>query len=285
MQKLNYIDIFESNFSYFIADTVFADTSITQLHTHNFCEFFIVKHGELIHYNNGSASVIKQGDICFVLQDDQHCFQNNLKDGETVITNIAFSPTELQLVLVYLQYSSFASISAEKRQLLLDEVSLATILKHIDEIYKLTVTSSRSQLQSIFRLLLVQVLVTFIGNTQRSEVNTPIWLTTACSQMEKPVNFCKGIPRFVELTGRTQEHLTRSIKKYFGISPSEFINNIRLLEASRLLRNTSKPVGDLLADTGFENASYFNRLFKERFGISPLKYRFSNYRIVNPVVN
>jgi len=285
MKKLNYIDIFENNFTYFIADTVFADYTKTQRHTHNFCEFFIVKQGELIHYNNDHISILKEGEICFILQDDNHCFQNNLKEGETIITNIAFSPTELQLALVYLQFTSFESVPSESRKLLLDQVELATILKYVDEIYKLTVTSSRLELQSIFRLLLVEVLVIFIGKTQRSETTTPFWLTTACTHMEIPENFRIGIPRFVELTGRTQEHLTRSIKKCFGISPSEFINNIRLLEASRLLRNTSNPVGNILADTGFENASYFNRLFKEKFGLSPLNYRFSKYRIVNPIEN
>ncbi|NJK87190.1 MAG: helix-turn-helix transcriptional regulator [Bacteroidales bacterium] len=109
----------------------------------------------------------------------------------------------------------------------------------------------------------------------------PGWLVNACRQMEKPENIKGGIPAFVKLSGKTQEHLTRTLKKHYHTTPSDFINTLRLSDASRLLRITFLPVSEIIYMTGFENPSYFYRQFKLKFGMSPKRFRQLNNSIVN----
>ena len=44
-------------------------------------------------------------------------------------------------------------------------------------------------------------------------------------------------------------------------------------QAAWLLRNTALRVEDIAVSVGYENSSYFHRLFAARFGLSPKKYR------------
>ena len=43
--------------------------------------------------------------------------------------------------------------------------------------------------------------------------------------------------------------------------------------AARLLQSSDSSVLNIAAEVGFDNLSYFNRAFKEKFGVTPLKYR------------
>ena len=47
----------------------------------------------------------------------------------------------------------------------------------------------------------------------------------------------------------------------------------RLSQAAWLLKNTAMRVDDAARNVGYENISYFHRIFAERFGMSPKKYR------------
>lgn len=56
----------------------------------------------------------------------------------------------------------------------------------------------------------------------------PFWLMDSYKQIQKPENFVKGIDRMIELSGKSPEHLSRSLKKYYNISPSQLISNLKL---------------------------------------------------------
>jgi AraC family transcriptional regulator, dual regulator of chb operon len=284
MDNLNYIDIFDSGSGFFIADTVFSGTQKTGAHTHDFYEFFILRQGELIHYHNQEIYTLKPGEICFIHPTDHHYFQATPKGMPAIITNVAFTIGEYELARTYLQCPGFESLPVPERKVLSDNNSLSALLAGFENIFKQAGYASVTELQFLFRALLIQALVILNNKPKQYNNTTPQWLTAACHQMEKVQNYQKGLPRFIELSGKTQEHLTRSLKKHFNTTPSAFINNIRLLDAAKQLRNTSRPIGEIVFETGYENPSYFNRLFKAKYGQSPGRYRLLNLSIVNPGV-
>jgi AraC family transcriptional regulator, dual regulator of chb operon len=284
MDHLNYIDIFEPGFPFFIADTVFSGTQKTNVHTHNFYEFFLLRQGELIHHHNEKKYTMKPGEICFIHPNDPHYFQATPEGTPAIITNVAFTIGEYEMARQYLQCQDFDTIAFHDRNVTADNNSLSALLVGFENIFKEAGSNQSTQLLFLYRALLIQALVILNKKSVQSGTPLPYWLSTACQQMEKAQNFREGISRFIELSGKTQEHLSRSMKKYLNTTPSEFINNIRLLDAAKQLRNTSKSISEIVFETGFENPSYFNRLFKAKYGQSPGKYRLLNLSIVNPGV-
>ncbi|MGN1080619.1 MAG: helix-turn-helix transcriptional regulator, partial [Acutalibacteraceae bacterium] len=81
------------------------------------------------------------------------------------------------------------------------------------------------------------------------------------------------VPKMVELSGKTAEHLSRSMKKYYNVSPTDYINNLRMKNVSRLLLETDNPVVDICYENGYQNMSWFNTLFKKTFFMTPSQFR------------
>lgn len=68
---------------------------------------------------------------------------------------------------------------------------------------------------------------------------------------------------------------SRLIKKGTGKSFVDFLNEIRLGQATKLLIETNKSVGEVCFETGFNNISNFNRLFKKRQNSTPSEFRLN----------
>ena len=67
--------------------------------------------------------------------------------------------------------------------------------------------------------------------------------------------------------------LSRIIKRMMNKNFTELIQNKRLAKAAYLLGNTELSVADIGVAVGYENLSYFHRIFREKYGVSPKKYR------------
>lgn len=68
-------------------------------------------------------------------------------------------------------------------------------------------------------------------------------------------------------------HFMRWFKKMTGQGFTEYLNACRLNAAAEVLRTTDDTVLAVAGQTGFKNLSYFNRAFKDRFGLTPREYR------------
>ncbi len=73
---------------------------------------------------------------------------------------------------------------------------------------------------------------------------------------------------------RTQ--LIRKIKDLTGLTPSKFILEIKIKHAVHLLKTTKLTVQEIMFDSGFNNKSYFYRVFAEKYGMSPKDFRKDN---------
>jgi len=81
------------------------------------------------------------------------------------------------------------------------------------------------------------------------------------------------LDEFAELTARSLSTFKRDFIKIYGMPPGKWLTQKRLEHAKYLLDTTDKQVTDIVVDCGFENNSHFSRVFKVRFGVSPLHYR------------
>ncbi len=121
---------------------------------------------------------------------------------------------------------------------------------------------------------------------QKVEIQyTPVQITSQSDQdLQKVINFISNNYQDSELslkkiqlaTGLSENKISSLIKDSFNLSFKQYLNNLRLTEAKRLLMDLTLPVSDIAYKVGYGNISHFNRVFKESIGISPNDYRKKN---------
>jgi AraC-like DNA-binding protein len=67
--------------------------------------------------------------------------------------------------------------------------------------------------------------------------------------------------------------ISKLIKENLHISFTDYLNQLRITEVKRLLKETKLPVSDIAYKVGYNNISHFNRVFKTITGITPKGYR------------
>ena len=89
--------------------------------------------------------------------------------------------------------------------------------------------------------------------------------------MDKP-----GLNIITQTACLSAPQLTRQFKAVFKITPHQYLTQIRLDHAKRLLKHSDMPVYEITSACGFENTSAFCRLFRKAYGISPQSFRSIN---------
>ena len=67
-------------------------------------------------------------------------------------------------------------------------------------------------------------------------------------------------------------HFLRTFQKTYGLSPHEFLKNVRIERARKLLKK-GLPITEVAGQTGFYDQSHLNRNFKKILGLTPGQYR------------
>lgn len=101
----------------------------------------------------------------------------------------------------------------------------------------------------------------------------PSWLSELLLNMSKIENLQEGYERMCELAPCSPSHLCRLMKQISGKTPTQYINQERLKYAVYLLAQTDREILDICECCGFSNVSHFYHLFREQFGVSPVKFR------------
>lgn len=68
-------------------------------------------------------------------------------------------------------------------------------------------------------------------------------------------------------------YLSRSFKRYMGMTVMEYIHMLRLEQACELLVKTDLGIGEIAENCGYVNKSHFSTLFKRNMGAAPLRFR------------
>lgn len=103
---------------------------------------------------------------------------------------------------------------------------------------------------------------------------TEISIRNSAAYIEK--NFADSELHIEDLASREALsvcYFLRQFRKYFEITPHQYLKNIRINEAKTMLDTTSKSVEDIAHECGFCSASHFISTFKENTGMTPRQFR------------
>lgn len=81
-----------------------------------------------------------------------------------------------------------------------------------------------------------------------------------------------NVDKLAEEVGLSRTQLHRKMKEITGISTGEFIRNLRLQQAERLIREGKINIAQVAYSVGFNNQTYFSTVFKRYYGMTPTEY-------------
>ncbi len=81
------------------------------------------------------------------------------------------------------------------------------------------------------------------------------------------------VSQLVALSGVPERTFKRRFTLATGMSPIEYIHTLRLEEAKQMLESTNLPVEAVAVEVGYQDASFFSRLFRRKVALTPAQYR------------
>lgn len=91
--------------------------------------------------------------------------------------------------------------------------------------------------------------------------------------MESNFMYNLSLEEYSKIAHRSLSSFKREFASIFNTTPGIWLTQKRLQFASILLETSTKTINEVACDAGFENATHFSRIFKEKFGTPPLQYR------------
>ena len=79
--------------------------------------------------------------------------------------------------------------------------------------------------------------------------------------------------RFGKMCKITETYFRKLFKAVYGMSPVQYINEIRIDRARGLIANSNLSLAEIAGKVGFSDAYYFSRVFKKNTGVSPSSYK------------
>ena len=260
------------------------------LHTHNYVEFIYMCQGETTHIIDGQRIVLKAGDLLFM---NQHAKQEILPAGENDIAvnfmilpeffDTAFSMMETtESPLKDFLISCLTKKDAEGNFLYFkvsDIPQIQNIMENLiwnmisqDE----TTTSKPSDYQVINQVTVGLLFLNLLDHTETIGVSRGSFEQEMMFKLLRYVDTDYREASLSDFSLSVNEDvyvLSRMIKKNTGSTFKELLQNKRLTKAQELLKNTDISVADISVMVGYDNTSFFHRLFRKNFGCSPRDFR------------
>ena len=244
-------------------------------HRHDFHEMMLVVEGAGLHWLNDRECPVVPGEFFLLRPEDRHGISLGGRP-RLHFMNVAF-PSDSWRDFSALALSSDGSTSWRAK-------GNPAIAHFVDDRFDSAVSSFHRLSQfadhpnerlELMRFWM-EISTLILGEATTSSApkpKGPVWLERALSALTGADALRAGVPALVTLSGVSAAHLSRTLKNVRGVTPTEFVNSIRLRRAAVLLANSSMEIVDIAPECGFENLSYFYRQFHAAYGRAPRAYR------------
>lgn len=250
-------------------------------HTHDYVEVIYMCSGSTTHVINGNERILSQGELLFLSPGAAHSIR---KAGqEDIAVNFIILPPFFDQALVMLGEEetplrrfilSCLSRNPSGGSYLHFRVADILPIQNLIENLLFTLISDIPNKRQVNQITMGLLLLQILGYTDRLHVENEAdaVLIEVFRYIEDHYR-TGSLSELAEVMHYDLYWLSREIKRKTGKNYTELLQEKRLSQAAYLLRNTQNNVSDISDAVGYENISYFHRLFAARFGMSPKKYR------------
>ena len=253
-------------------------------HRHNYVEMVYMCAGTTTHIINGSNElVLKEGDLLFL---NQNVYHEILPAGEKdLAVNFIILPeffdrpismVERENILRDFLISTLAGDTAINDYLYIKTKGIIPVENLLENMIW-TILGRHPMMDTINQTsmgLLLMNLSRFAdligrGDPQHEEQNL---MFSVLDYIEH--HYQNGtLAEISELSHLPTYQVSRILKKRTGKNFKELLQLRRLQQAAYLLQNTTLSIDKIIVHIGYENSSYFYRVFREKYGCSPSEYR------------
>jgi len=261
------------------------DTDV-DVHSHDFYEFVYIDQGFSSHYYNQITTILTPGDVFGIRPGDVHGYT---RPKQTILYNCLFRPEAFTH-----EMDEVMKLPGIGRIFRKDDPSVWQRV-HLDPIGRKEVVSclekmkEERQNQAVgweikIKSLLMEFLVIVSRNFEqqhhvepKGEYKYTQYIYQALNFMEKNLNRPVQVEEIAETIGLSADYFSRLFKQFTGLSPMEYMKNVRLAKATELLKDPFISVSKVAMEVGIDDPSYFTRQFKQALGVSPSQYQ-QNFR-------
>ncbi|MHC1681419.1 MAG: AraC family transcriptional regulator [Clostridiaceae bacterium] len=255
------------------------------LHSHNFFEIFYVYKGSCELKFENELRTLVDGDLCIIAPGSRHSV---IHDDETsIIITISIKKSTFD--------SSFFQLLTHKD--LLSNFFRNILYNNVSSNYILFSTDNPKEIKLIIRSLMFEYNMgdIYSNNCCISWINLLFSLilrnysdyvqfynyessTEFFSIMQYiQYNYCNvTLSTLSKIFHYSNAHLSVLIKKNTGLNFKKLITKLKMLDASKYLKNTSLSIEKISELTGYNSSDHFSRAFKNYYSCSPQQYRHQN---------
>jgi len=253
-----------------------------QLHTQDFHELLWVQNGTVrLHTNDGKRD-LREGDLLFISPDQAHGLQGRRTKGAqtdnseaSMVVSLAIRPGVIK---------SIGNRHEELTGVAFWNDNTAPTIAHRDirqlaALNQAALTLERSPRRKLYLEAFLMPLLVALDRPPEGIIDgAPDWLIAACTAGQTEAVFREGAAGFVAATGRAHPHVSRTMRRFMGQTPSEYINAQRMDYAARRLTGSPDPIAEIATDCGLPNLSHFHKVFLDHHGETPQRYRRARQR-------
>ena len=253
-------------------------------HKHDYIEIIYMCSGKTVHLINDSTRIVlEQGDLLFLNQHAFHAIEAAGKDDIAInfmilpeFFDVAFAMLEGENELSNFLVGSLMQDTGKSDYLhfkVADVLPVQNLVENMVWSLLKQQGHGRNINQTTMGLLFMH-LMNYIEKIEQHNEAQKDSMTVMAALRYIEDNY--RVASLTELAGELNlsvYHLSRLIKQNTGSTFKELLQRKRLNRAVQLLSETRLSVSDIIAYVGYDNASYFFRIFRDKYGVSPREYR------------
>lgn len=287
------------DFPFVVSHWIHDSKSEIPMHSHEFIEIVFIVNGKAGHkFKSRNSKVyeseLSKGDIFIINPGEEHTYILS-EDEQVEVVNLLFYSDIIEWTILrgsdYMKDMDFYYV----QPFLPPEIRFGNILKlsleeaenvsYLIDLLEKEFTAKRPPYQVLIQLILTQIIV-LLSRKYSEQKNAAIYMESITRSIHKTGDTHRilgylerhysenvTVEQLTKICHCSERQLSRQFKQLTGETLFNYLHKLRIEKAKSYLLSTDSKISDICIRVGFNDISFFNKVFKKHAGISPKEYR------------